>query len=195
MGRIRISTLAMLALAAACGGDDTAAREPADRAVAEGPIGEDPGLPTDTSQFAPRGDAGPDLEGTLWVSRSRPTHEHGISLIAELRGVPPRAYGWAVHRGGCDAPENLALALGWGTEAAIGRSVKGGPLGEMKPAFEPSPDGEVAETVWVPFQDGLDRARLEAEPHSLRIHPEPGDDRVHPSVACAPLPELPERTG
>lgn len=152
---------------------------------------EDPGLPLDTARFEPlraAGDAA--IEGMMWVSESPPEQADGISLTAQLRGVPPRAYGWAVHRGDCSAPDDLVLALGWGTEASRGRDRTGGPLGEMRPAFEPSLEGEVAETIWVPLNGALDRQRLIDEPHSVRIHPEPGDDQVHPAVACAPLPDL-----
>lgn len=167
--------------------DDRPAIDPevADR----GPVAEDPGLPTDSTRFTPReGARDGGIDGTLWVSRSPARDADGISLVAQLRGVPARSYGWAVHRGGCDGPDDLVLALGWGTEANRGRSETGGPLGEMRPAFEPSLEGEVAETVWIPLDRDLDRATLADTRHSLRIHPEPGDDAVHPSVACAPIP-------
>lgn len=157
-----------------------------------------PGLPNETTEFRPTGsDSGEGtgntgLTGTLWVATSQPGGPDGISLVAQLRNVPTgQAYAWALHRGDCAAPDRPVLPLGYGTEATgedEHRAEQGGPLGEARAAFQPSSDGTAEETVWVPFDGAIDRARFEAEPYSLRIHPSSGTEALPPSVACAPVP-------
>lgn len=191
--------LATFVLATGCGGGDEAARADVDfdtAAVADAPVAEDPGLPIERSSFEPRDVPGAEgVEGELWLTGTGRPQEDGISFVAQLRGVPVRAYGWAIHRGGCDQPDDVLLPLGWGTEANRDRSRSGGALGEVRPAFEPSLEGEVAQTVFVPLGGDLSRERLRAEPHSVRIHPDPGDERINPSVACAPVPPLQDAGG
>ena len=96
--------------------------------------------------------------------------------------------------GGCDQPDDLVLPLGFGTEADA-RSQTGGPMGQMTAAFEPTMDGAVEETVFLPLDGDLSRTQLGSGSYSLRIHPEPGDEVVHPSVACAPIPSVGDAGG
>lgn len=195
----RIVPLLFLALSAslACGGDaetDTDTGPAAETgAAAEATVPETPGLPSESTEFRTSGaTAGTGITGTLWVATSPPGGPDGISLVAQLRNLPSgQSYSWALHRGGCDAPDQPVLRLGYGTAAVGGdaeRARQGGPLGETRPAFEPTADGRAEETVWIPFNDAVDRARFEAEPFSLRVHPSAGAGEMPPSAACAPVP-------
>lgn len=198
---VRPGALALIAAlaAVACGGgepeadpDATAGEVPA--APESRPPGAEPGLPMDSVGFEPAAAAVDGLTGTLWISTSRPQEQDGLSLIAQLEGVPTQqAYSWAIHRGACGEPDDVVMPLGYGTEADgdEGRSVTGGPLGETRAAFEPSADGGLQETVWVPLNGVLSRADIEGTPHSLRIHPDAGDGELEPAVACAPIPGVP----
>lgn len=184
-------------LALACGDADPGDSPPAgDTIPSADRVEEDPGLPMDSVAFEPTGDTdAAGLTGTLWLASSQPQDADGVSLIAQLEGVPAgQAYSWAIHRGRCGEADNVLLPLGYGTEAVdddAERSQQGGPLGDTRAAFEPTLDGQLEETVWIPLNGELSRARLEGEPHTLRIHPDAGAGELEPSVACAPIPELP----
>lgn len=201
----RILPLLILAIptALACGGDgetDTDGRPAAEAgAAAEAPVPEAPGLPFERTDFSPSGAAsGSGITGTLWVATSQPGGPDGVSLVAQLRGLPPgQAFSWTLHRGACQAPDQPVLRLGYGTEAVAGdadRSEQGGPLGETRPAFEPAADGRAEETVWIPFDGAVDQTRFETETYSLRIHPSAGAGEMPPSVACARVPVVSENS-
>ena len=192
-----------LVAAIACGGGDTdAGDEAAIPAGESGAIDENPGLPTESSDFRATAWADdPDaarVAGQLWVSGSV-GEEEGISLVAQLEGLPTdRAYAWALHRGTCADADDVALTLGYGSVAdATGRGDEvenaGGPVGEGEAplVFNPQQDGTAEETVFVPLGAELTRAGLESEPYSLRLHPDVDGDEPGRSIACARIPPLP----
>ena len=196
-------SLALLALAAGCaGGDDV---DPADRAddappAAEtGAVGEDPGLPTETTDFRATSwseQSASGIGGRLWVSTAETVAEDGFSLIAQVEGLPEGSYSWGLHRGACSAPDDLVFGLGYGSIAdAEGRGEDvangGGPLGEMPRVFRPLGDGSAENSVFVPLGDDLTRAALAGAEHSIRLHPNVEGDDPGRSTACAPLPPLP----
>lgn len=204
----RTALAPLLALAAlACGGGDAGPGEAADvdttPGAEAGPVAEDPGLPTGATGFRPTpGSAagageGAGIGGHLRVSGASTGDADGVSLIAQLRNLPAsRSYSWAIHRGGCTAPDDLLFGLGWGAVADAegqGEAVAngGGPLGEMRLTFTPEPDGRAEETVFVPFDGGFTRAALDAGRHSLRIHTDVEGEDPGRSVACAPVPSAP----
>lgn len=185
--------------ALACGGDtDAGAAEEAAPGAESAPVAEDPGLPTDATEFRPTGgQPGPGgIDGRLWISTASTVEADGFTLLADLENLPTeRAYSWALHRGGCEAPDQPVLPLGFGTTAGTDRGAEvangGGPLGEMRLTFKPRPDGSASETVFVPVGGELSRQALEAHVHSVRLHPNVEGEDPGPSVACAPVPELP----
>lgn len=196
--------LALAALAAAgCGEggemnpDPEATPETIPEGAASAPVPENPGLPTATSDFVSASEQAPDVEGRLWVTTTPPELPPlGFSLVAQLRNLPrSQAFAWAIHEGDCGAPPEIVLPLGWGVRASDqleGRPAeRGGPLGEMRLAFQATEDGRGESAIWVPF-DEIERERLEARPHSVRIHPPYRGESFGPAVACAPLPELPD---
>lgn len=192
-----IMPLALLTLAAGCGGDsDTTERAADARAAAEAQGPEDPGLPTEQTEFRPTSWGGePTVEGLAWVSTATDREQEGISLVAELRGLGTAAsYAWALHRGTCSDPDERALWLGYG---AVADSEGSAPedvaerrdgLGEAALTFTAAGDGTAANTVFVPVDGDVTLEALKAGRYSLRVHPNVEGDDPGPSVACAPLP-------
>ncbi|HSH44578.1 MAG TPA: hypothetical protein VK966_01910, partial [Longimicrobiales bacterium] len=157
----RIFPLALLLLvAAACGEPEADPGTAADTSeLSLDTPDEEPGLPVDSTRFEPTQRAGAEgLTGTLWLSTSQPEDQDGLSLIAQLEGVPTgQAYSWALHAAACGEPDDVLLPLGYGTEAATqdDRAREGGPLGQTRAAFEPTADGRLEETVWIPLNGAL----------------------------------------
>lgn len=200
----RRTPLALLGLVAlACGGDQPdiggQAQEGSPAATRGDTVAEDPGLPTDATEFRPTpsaSSAAAGIGGRLWISTAATVEEDGFSLIAQLRGLPEGAYSWAIHRGDCSAPDHRVLGLGYGTVAEVeGRGPDvangGGPLGEMRRTFTPRGDGTAEETIFVPLDEELTRAALEAAPHGVRLHPNVEGADPGAAIACAPIPALP----
>ena len=198
--------LAFLAFAAvACGGEDVdPADQPTEQPAASEvtPVEENPGLPTEAVEFGPtpwsQGLGTQRIGGRMWVSTASTVEQEGFSIVTQLRGLPTaHAYSWAVHRGDCTARDDRVLGLGYGTVATAndrGAEVAngGGPLGEMRLTFAPQEDGTAEETVFVPLDQELTRAQLESGLYSVRLHPNVEGEDPGPSMACAPVPPLPE---
>ena len=195
--RTTLITLGLLTLAAACGGDsDTTERAADARAAAEAQGPEDPGLPTEQTEFRPTSWGGePAVEGLAWISTATDREDEGISLVAELRGLGAAAsYAWALHRGTCSDPDERALGLGYGAVADAEGSApddvpeRGDRLGDAALTFTPAADGTAANTVFVPVGGDVTLEALGARRYTLRVHPNVVGDDPGPSVACAPLP-------
>lgn len=192
-----IMPLALLTLAAACGGGSDTAEGAADaRAAAEARGEEDPSLPTERTELRPTSWSGESaVEGLAWISTSTDREDKGISLVAELRGLgTDESYAWALHRGACSEPDDRALWLGYGAVADADASAPGdvaerrAGLGDAALTFTPAADGTAAKTVYVPVDGEVSVEALRTQPHSLRVHPNVRGDDPGPSVACAPLP-------
>ena len=197
-----ITTLALLTFTAACaGGEDVDAGDQTTDgsfpAAETGPVGDNPGLPTEEAEFQATswGGAG-DVGGRLWVSTATSVEEDGVSLVAQVENLPQGSYSWALHRGECTARDDLLMGLGYGAVAdqrGRGEDVAngGGPLGEMPRVFRPFEDGSAEQTVFVPLEEGLAAGELQSSPHSVRIHPNVDGEDPGASIACAPIPAVP----
>lgn len=190
-----IVPLALLTLAAACGGDSDTERAADARAAAEARP-EDPSLPTEQSEFQPTSWGGESAIGGLaWMSTATAREDKGISLVAELRGLgTAESYAWALHSGPCSQPDDRALWLGYGAVADADASApedmleRRDGLGDAVLTFTPAADGTAAKTVYVPVDGEVTREALRSGRYTLRVHPNREGEDPGASVACAPLP-------
>lgn len=191
-----IIPLAILTLAAACGGDSETTERAADARAAAAARPEEPSLPTEQSEFRPTSWGGESaVEGLAWISTATDREDRGISVVAELRGLGTDAsYAWALHRGPCSEPDDRALWLGYGAVADADGSApeemleRRDGLGDAVLTFTPAADGTAAKTVYVPVDDEVTQEALSSGRYTLRVHPNVQGEDPGPSVACAPLP-------
>ena len=196
--------LTILTALACGGGEDVDPGEQADigsgPAAGTAPVGEDPGLPTTTTDF--RGTSwstepgASRIGGQLWVSTATTVEEEGFSLIAAVDSLPEGSYSWALHRGDCTAQDQPLFDLGYGSNAGTGGSVTEiregqGEAREAPRIFRSAAGGRAEHTVFVPLGEELTAAEVAGSTHSVRLHPNVSGDDPGPSIACAPIPPLP----